>query len=216
LVEEIGTGYEKLVHSGNHDLTIMDGSRNDFIVGNDELKLFGSKATMIAGSRNDNIRNRWTLSVGRTATFNISGDSIPQPLSRAMSFIVSNGSVVFDVGNPIAGDLQSAISSFRVFTKSAGGQIELHSGRTGFTWVDSDNPVGSVMIGGNILSPAIEPAVLGLQLLQLLANRSMIFDTHKHISASPGSPTGPTLSPQSPALASSGPKIVSKKVLVGK
>ena len=216
LVEEIGTGYEKLVRSGNHDLTIMDGSRNDFIVGNDELKLFGSKATMIAGSRNDNIRNRWTLSVGQTATFNISGDPIPTPLSRAMSFIVSNGSVVFDIGNPIAGDVPSAFSSFRVLTKSQGGQIELRSGITGFTWIDSDKPIGSVMIGGNILNPAIEPAVLGVQLLQLLLNQAMLYDTHTHISASPGSPTGPTLLPQSPALVSTGATIMSKKVLIGK
>ena len=214
--QEIGKGYSQFVRTGSHKLTVNDGNYAEDIKGNHTSLIFGSKSTSLTGSRADNIRNAWTMMVGRTASFSISGAPIPTPISKAFACEVTNGSVVFNVGDPLAGDTQAGVSSFRVFTKSAGGQIELRSGKTGFTWIDSDNPAGSIMIGGNLLSPATEPAVLGLKLISLIMSMAAAFDAHTHISASPGSPTAVPVPLLTSTISGKAVSILSKKVLIGK
>lgn len=219
--DDIKRGYSRITRTGNDSLRVADGNRIEWVGGNHQSEIFGTRDILISGSRHDNIRNTWGISVGRTMSFNISGAPIPVPIiSKALSYEVTNGDVVFKIGDPLAGDLQSALSSFRVNVKSQGGQIDLQTGPTGLIWIDSGLPVGSIMIGGSMTSPAIEPAVLGIQLIKLLTQLATYYDTHQHIPPPPLSMFGPVMTPIPPmygaTVASAAPTLVSKKVLIGR
>jgi hypothetical protein len=218
----LNQGDRRTLMSGDDVLRVVDGSRITTIAANDESQTFGTKTSMIAGARRDNIRNDWSMAVGKTVAFTISGATIPTPITNALSFKVTKGSVYFDVGDPLAGDIPpSAISSFRVFTKSPGGQIELHAGKTGFVHIDSDMPIGSVWLGGNAFNIPTEPAVLGMQLISLLGQIAGYLDLHMHLLPPSLSMYGPsTLMPvvqnYLSAVSAAVPTLVSKKVLVGR
>lgn len=218
--EDIASNYSRTTRSGDDALKVVDGNRTEWIGGNHQSEVFGTRDSFISGSRHDNVRNTWGISVGRTMSFNISGASIPIPIiSKALSFDVTNGDVAFKVGDPLAGDFQSALSSFRVNVKSQGGQIDLQTGPTGLIWIDSGLPVGSIMVGGSLLKPAIQPAVLGLQLSMLMSTIAANLDAHMHLLPPPLAVFGPSLVPMVPlysALVSGAmPFCLSKKVLIG-
>lgn len=117
------------------------------------------------------------------------------PLAQSMSVVATNGSVVFDIGSPLAGDLQLAQSGFRVNTVS--GNIRFFSSLGGFT-VDTLLP-GSVKLGGPPIGPHPAPgwpglygAVLFEKLVLFMEALGLALDSHTHpvIAPSPGV-TGP-------------------------
>jgi hypothetical protein len=96
---------------------------------------YGSFTESVSQNRQVNVHNDrtdftdrdWTASVGRTFLLSVSGDALAKPKSAAANWIVANGSLVIDVGNPKSGDLGAALSSVLVTTYAPNGSIELTS-----------------------------------------------------------------------------------------
>lgn len=90
--------------------------------------------------------NNMSLTSGNTLSVKANGPLIPLPINEAMKFDATNGSVVFDIGNPLSGDTGLVNPGFLVDTLTGDTRFTSLSG--GFS-VDS---VGQVKLGGPPLS----------------------------------------------------------------
>jgi hypothetical protein len=171
------------------------------------------------------------INSGNTMSITARGPLLPilGPLTRSMDVVATNGSVSFDVGSPLAGDLQATFSGFHVSVNSAGGSIRFSTGLVGgggFV-VDTYTPA-SVKIGGPSLAPHPSPfdpglfsAVLYEPLLGLLNQMAAAFDSHFHVtevgpSLPPTVPPAPFPTPvQSIAVGAAAPLMISKFVRFG-
>ncbi len=211
----VATGRRVDIVDGDDLCYVLQGKRVEKFTGGHETQNLESRSSFVAGNRKDNVRNDWKVSVGRTMSFNVSGDfALGNPTTAAVQWTVSNGSVVFDIGEPLAGDNVKALSGFKVGVAGLGG-IELAT-QLGQITMDASLP-GSVWVGGGLGNIPIEPAVLGLKFAELMTNIISIFDAHIHPPTFPGKPVEPPLPPAQMAarVAPNVPFSLSKKVLIG-
>jgi len=200
--------------TGDDLLYLEQGKRVEHYAGGQTTEIMESKYCRVGGQRRDRTVGDWSVSA-RNMAFNISGDAVlGNPISNSLDFVVSNGSVNFDVGNPLSGDLLKSLSGFHV-NQYGPGAIELIAKDLGQIYIDTTIPVGTIMVGGNIFSPAIEPAVLGLKFITLILSMMANFDTHFHPLPFPFPPTLPTPLLMTPTIGANVPFTVSKKVLIG-
>lgn len=144
--ENLGNGRSVAIPKGNDDLQVNQGSWR--VVAGGEMKLSsGGKMSIVAGDdRFDSANRDFTLSAGRNMLISASGDLLTgTPLSKALAFRVSNGSVEFDVGNPINLDTQKTKSGFRVQTYLGDISFATAAGNVIIATTKPD----SVMLGAN-------------------------------------------------------------------
>lgn len=203
------------IYNGNDTHIVHQGMRVESYVGGQQTEILESRSGYIAGSNRDYIRNDWKISVGRSMSFNVSGDFIlGNPTTAAVGWTITNGSVVFDIGNPLAGDNAKALSGFKVGVKGLG-SVELLT-QLGQIFIDASLP-GNVWIGGSATNIPIDPAVLGLKFVEIMTKLIAIFDAHVHPPTFPGKPVEPPLPPaaMTTQIAPNLPFSLSKKVLIG-
>lgn len=219
--------YKQLVadtYGGDLNVEIQ-GSESRSVVGDQIDIINGSLArnvsqniqSQVLNDRFDGINRNWDVSVGRNMSIYVSGDPVlSTPLTHSLHVAAANGSVSFDVGNPLAGDTGKSLSGFKVNTHGLGG-IELLAKEFGLITIDSALPAASVWIGASTLNPKFEPAVLGLKLISLLTQMLILFDTHTHmiLLPVPETPTMIPTVPMTPAIAANLPFLTSMKVMIG-
>lgn len=215
----IAQGRSVIIDSGDDMLDVRNGDRYEMFAGSHNSDVLGSRYCRVGESRRDTIRNEWSVSVGRLASISVSGDPLQAtPLTNALAVNVANGSVLFDIGNPLMMDVASAVSGFKVNTHLMG-NIELLAKEFGMLMLDSKLAAGSVWIGASTESPNFEPAVLGLKFVEIITNILALFDSHVHQIPLPsvliGGPTLQPLVPMTPIVSPNVPLSLSKKVMVG-
>ena len=215
------------IQQGN-DFLEVQGAREEHVYGNYITEAFDTRFCRVGGDRRDTVMRDWTLAAMRNMKVNVSGDvALSNPTTNALDFTVTNGSVLFDVGSPIAGDSFKALSGFKVLTHGLG-NVELLATELGMLMMDASLPLGSVYVGANLSSQktapkgaGFEPAVLGWKFIALMTAVVSTFDTHVHMLPPPlaalafGAPTLVPLVLMSATVAPNIPFSVSKKVMVG-
>jgi len=213
----LGGSRNAQIDNGDDVLLMMNGSQRSEIWGNRVSDILDGCFTNVGSVRRDQVRGDWSMAVGRNMSINVSGDPLPStPIDASLRVVATNGSVLFDVGNPLAGDLAKTLSGFKVNTHGVG-NIELLAKELGLVMIDSTLPAASVWVGANTLSPKFEPAVLGFKLISLLTQMMAMFDTHVHmiVVPVPGVPTMIPMAPMTPVVAANLPFLISKKVMLG-
>lgn len=147
------------------------------------------------------MRSMGPMSLTATAGLRIGavGSILPNPLTNAFAVTASNGSAVFDVGNPLAGDIQSAQSSFDVSVWGTG-QAQVSTYGFGGVTLGCAIPQGIRLGGPGTPRPApYVPgpfgAVLYEQIMAALAAFGAALDAHVHATTTPGAPTSPPVVP---------------------
>ena len=147
------------------------------------------------------LRAMGPMSLTTTAGLRIGavGSIAPTPLTSAFSVTASNGSAVFDVGNPLAGDVQTAQSSFDVVVWGTG-QAQMSTRGVGGVTLGCTIPGGIRLGGPGLVRPApYVPGPFGAvvyeRLMAAFAALGAALDTHTHVSATPGAPTTPPVVP---------------------
>ena len=214
--ESIGGSRMVQLDTGDDSVYLEQGKRIEHYAGGQTTEIMESKYCRVGGSRRDRTVGDWSFS-SRNMSFNISGDAIAaHPFSNALDYTVSNGSVNFDIGNPLSGDLLKSLSGFHI-NQFGPGAIELFAKDLGQIYLDTVLP-GTIMIGGSPkTTPAIEPAVLGIKFIALMNSLLAALDAHLHVLPFPFPPTMP-LATNMPITGIVGPNVpfsVSKKVLIG-
>lgn len=147
-----------------------------------------------------------SLSAGRVRTDTVSGSLKAVPGDAAYKTVVTNGSVVVDIGNPAAGDLMVAKSGYDL---TATNDIALRS-RMGRVVVETNAP-NSVQLGG--VAP-VWHTVRGEVLEQILDILKIIAAGHVHTSNKPGDPTLPPMGTDGLPVATS-PDFMRLQALIG-
>lgn len=210
------------------DYLEVRGAREEQIYGNYITEAFDTRFCRVGGDRRDEVMRDWNLAAMRNMKVNVSGDALQaNPTTNALDFTVTNGSVLFDIGNAAAGDFPKAMSGFKVNTHGPG-NVELLATELGMLMIDAALPAASVYIGANISTTPtapkggiFEPAVLGWKFIELITRIVTAHDTHVHILPPPlaslafFAPTLPPVIPMSPMVLPNLPFSVSKKVMVG-
>lgn len=224
----IQQGRSTLIQQGADYLEVQ-GDREERVYGNLITETFDTRFSRVGGDRRDTVMRDWSLATMRNMKVNVSGDAISSnPLTNALDFVVTNGSVMFDVGNALAGDLKKALSGFKVNTYGGAGNIELLANEAGLLMLDAALPTASVYIGANVSTQltapkgaGFEPAVLGWRFIALMNAIIATFDTHVHPLPPPlaflagGAPTLFPIVQMSATVQPNVPFSVSKKVMIG-
>jgi len=223
----IRQGRQTYVQQGSDYLEVR-GVREEQIYGNHITEAFDTRFCRVGGDRRDTVMRDWSLAAMRNMKINVSGDALQStPLTNALDVVVTNGSVMFDVGNVTAGDTVKAMSGFKVNTHGPG-NVELLANELGMLMMDAALPTASVYVGANISTQAtapkpsiFEPAVLGWKFIALMTALIATFDSHTHMLPPPlaalafFAPTLPPIPLMSATVAPNVPFSVSKKVMVG-
>ena len=221
-------GGRSLFVSQGSDYLEVRGAREEQIYGNYITEAFDTRFCRVGGDRRDTVMRDWNLAAMRNMKVNVSGDALMStPLTNALDFTVTNGSVLFDVGNVAAGDTVKAMSGFKVNTHGPG-NVELLATELGMLMIDASLPAASVYIGANISTTptapkgmGFEPAVLGFKFISIITSMLASHDTHVHMLPPPlaalafGAPTLMPLVPMTPIVSPNLPFSISKKVMVG-
>jgi len=218
----VGQGRATLIQQGNDEYELSNGTRNERIYGNLTRECFDTLFCRVGSNRRDNVSSDWSIATGRNMKFNVSGDALfSNPTTNALDFTVTNGSVLFDVGNVVAGDTGKSISGFKVNTHGLG-NVELLAKELGMAMMDAALPAASVYVGASLpYNPKFEPAVLGWKFITLIQTIVKTYDTHVHMLPPPVAalaafaPTLTPILPMTPLVDPALPVSVSKKVMVG-
>lgn len=203
LAENIAKGRSIQVQDGDDSLSVA-GAWTRTVGGEASLASSGKMSLLSSSDLFSSARRDHVASVGRNATWNISGDPIQgTPASKALNINVSNGSVLMDVGNPVNLDLQKTKSGITLQTWL--GDITLQSMMTGKVIVNTTLP-GSVLLGANAgVAPysAVIYEQLQTFLTTLISTVMAYLDTHTHGSVAPSiaPPTTPPIVPSTAMLA---------------
>ena len=209
-----GLGRRVDISSGDDLIYLEQGQRVEHYAGGQTTEVMESKFSRVGGNRRDRVVNDWSMT-SRNMDMSVSGDPLlAHPLTDALSYTVANGSVRFDVGNPIAGDLGKSLSGFKVNVNGVKGNIELGTSGLGAVFIDSLMPA-SVHIGATYPVIALEPAVLGNLFTIMIEAFELLYNTHTHIVPGPYPLAIPTSQQSSGSIKALALAALSKKVMIG-
>lgn len=209
--ETIEGDYAKDVR-GNEILSIT-GDRIETIAGSAESAISQNLLTQIMNDRTDFINRNWNVSVGRNMNMTVSGALPPTPAAAAAKWILSNGSLVIDVGFP-GTDLGIAQSGVKINTYMPQGDIILGS-LAGKIIANATLP-DSVLLGATHGVAPFHTVKWETGLQVFLQQLISWLDSHVHPTGV--GPSGPATLPRGPASGTLTPlmqAIPSARVLVG-
>lgn len=218
------------VSNGNND-TRIGGSNTERIGGNNEvtvgrdyivtadnniLQSASNSASYeaiqdhsIQAGQDVNIRAQRNVNItaGKTINVDATGDLLALPGDTTVKASIINGSLVLDIGNPIAGDLQKALSGVTINVNGLG-SINLNTDVGGIN-LKTKIP-DSVLLGGQL---SVFHAVLFEMLEQFLLQLGIYLDSHIH--ATGVGPSSPPIVPPFQMVASLLPALRSQFVTIG-
>lgn len=212
LTEIIGGAYN--MQFGGDVGLVIPGNKNDTVNGDSTESITGSKTinagstitlqsgvdTVVSPTRDLNI------STGRNINISASGNPLATPGATTLSYTITNGSVVFDIGDPAAGDLQAAMS---------GMQVNTFLGNIGFdtklgNFIVNTTIPNSVQLGGQ--APLFH-SMLFEMFEAFMETLGSLIDSHTHLT--PSGPSGPPIVPPYETSESLVPGIQSEYVTHG-
>lgn len=210
-VHEVNGKSDKIIH-GDATETV-EGAETRWITGSSSEvvgeKVVTSTGDVSAVAGNDvsvGAGRDVTLTAGRRVAVSAPGSKTAKPGDAAMSTVVTNGSWVIDIGDPAAGDLQSALSGFEMKSMN---DVSVQS-RKGKIALKTTAPQGVQLGGVAPVWKAVRGEILE-EILELLVQNA---EAHIHQAQGPVSPTSVGMKDGIPVAG--GPDIVRLKLLMKK
>lgn len=111
---------------GGTDLVAVSLDRTELFYGSQNTNVSQNRSAIILNDRADQVNRDWSMQIGRSHTFKVSGDPLALPGAAAADWMISNGSWIVDVGFP-GSDLGAAQSSILFNTYMPMGAIKFSS-----------------------------------------------------------------------------------------
>jgi hypothetical protein len=180
-------------YGSNKDTTI-EGDESITVGGDSMEQVAGDKTiqasadlTLQSGNDIDQMSNRdISVGAGRNMDVSVSGDTTATPGTNALTYTVTNGTVYFDIGDPAAGDSQSAMSGWGVTTLLG----DMTFSTTGGNFIVNTTIPNSVQLGGD--SPLFH-SMLFEMFQTFISTLGALIDSHTHLT--PAGPSGPPIVP---------------------
>lgn len=204
LTESVGGDKDKTVVGD--ETILIGGDSTEQLAGNKNIQA-AADLTLQSGNDIDQMSNRdISIGAGRNMDVSVSGDMTATPGTNALTYTVTNGTVYFDIGDPAAGDSQSAMSGWGVTTLLG----DMTFSTTGGNFIVNTTIPNSVQLGGN--APLFH-SMLYEMFQTFISTMGALIDSHTHLT--PAGPSGPPIVPPYATSESLVPDIQSEYVTHG-
>lgn len=199
---------------GNYTVAIggdvlKDVSKTYSLSAGDDVKIESTKNVVSYSGQDSNTSSfrDINMSAGRAMSMSASGDTLALPGDAAMTTDVTNGSWKVSIGDPLSGDLQTALSGMSVDIKGLGDfSVSTTLGKVYLKTAVPD----SVQLGGQV---ALYHAMVYELFEQFIIQLGNMLDTHTHLTGV--GPSSPPVVPPFATVSGSVPLIRSNFVTLG-